>query len=316
VALAGARVLVTGAAGFVGRAVVRRLLAEGADPVGVVHRPDEVANVPGPAEVVDLESGGALADVMAGTDLVVHLAARSGGIQFQQAIQDDVLDANHRMTRNVLRAATEAGVRRVFLASSAVIYRTASDDDIREESPLLTPNDRGVSGYAWSKLTDEMLAAWYADQGIEPVIGRFTNIYGPGGSFDESRSTVVHALVRRAAEAPSGSTLTVWGSGRAIRSFLFVEDCSRAVAAILDRGEAGTAYNVDSGIPVSIADLAQAVRDAVDPGLELEFDATKPEGVPRRVLDVGRLRALGFQPATDLANGVAATVEAFRTAGG
>ena len=308
-------VLVTGGLGFIGRRVVPLLASEGWD-VTVLHRPDRDGR-PGDADArtlaVDLHDARRLDEVMAGADLVVHLAARSGGIQFQEAFEADVFFDNQRITRNLLESARRAGVRRVFVASSAVVYAGEGDRELTEDSPCVTPFRDRVSGYAWSKLTDETLAAWFAAVGaFEVVVGRFTSLYGPGGSFDPARSTVVHALVRKAVEAGPGGTLQVWGKGDAVRSFLHVEDAARAVADILLRGRDGEAYNVDSSEPVTIRRLAELVRDAVDPTVTLTFDDRRPEGTPHRVLDTTRLRTLGFTPRIALAAGIAATAADYR----
>lgn len=310
----GTRVVVTGGQGFIGRHIVRLLADRGAHLV-VPYRPRAGEREGLPAEQVplDLIDTGRLVNLLRPGDLVVHLAARSGGIQFQQGGAADVYSGNQRITRSVLEAGRRAGVRRVLLASSAVVYRGSDRGELLgEDAETLAPFRDVVSEYAWSKLSDEVLASWFAQDGaFEVVVGRFTSIYGPGGSFDTRRAAVVHSLVRRAVES-GAAPLQVWGSGAAIRSFLHVEDAAAAVVDVLLRGASGHAYNVDSSEPVSIRDLATLVRDAVDPGLELTFDAGRPEGVPHRVLDTRKLRALGFTPHVPLSIGIKATVGAYR----
>jgi len=311
------RVVVTGGLGFIGRRLVPMLTGAGHE-VCLLHRPGRGGPpVPQAQDVaVDLHDARRLDEVLAGAEMVVHLAARSGGIQFQQTFEADVFFDNQRITRNVLEAARRAGVRRVFVASSAVVYADEGPRELDETAPCVTPFRDRVSGYAWSKLTDEVLAAWFAAIGaFEVVIGRFTSLYGPGGSFDPARSTVVHSLVRKAVEAGPGGRLEVWGGGEAVRSFLHVGDAARAVVDVLLRGGAGEAYNVDSSEAVTIRELATLVRDAVDPGLELVFDDSRPEGAPHRVLATGKLRGLGFLPSIPLEIGVKETVEAYRAHG-
>ncbi len=308
--IAEARVLVTGAAGFIGRAVVGELAASGARVVAA-YRPDTpVPALPGDPVALDLLDRGALARALEGVDLVVHLAARSGGIAFQEARHVDIFEENHALTKSVLAAATQAGVRRVFLASSAVVYREGAGGQLLDETAaVVTPGRGSVSGYAWSKLTDEALGGWYGLQGgLEVVTGRFGNVYGPGGS----PSTVVHALVRRALDAPAGGHFAVWGDGTAVRSFLYLSDAARAAVTVLERGTSGQAYNLDSAIPTTIHQLARTVRDAVGEvkgeRLTMEFDHSKPTGPARRVLDNAKLVALGFAPRVTLREGVRATV--------
>lgn len=281
-------VVVTGPAGFIGTALVRCLVERGVE----VHA----------LRGVDLREPGALEGrVPRGAD-VVHLAARAGGIGFQEADHAAVFRENTAITRAVLAAAAGAPARRVFLASSAVVYAADAPEEIPETGPLVRPAQ--ATGYAWSKLTDEAAAAW--TRGCEVVVGRFANVYGPGGPA----STVVHGLIRRAVSERASGRLTVWGDGSAVRSFLYVDDAARAVLAVLERGAAGGVYNLDASEPVAIRDLAALVRDAVDPGLALSFDATRPSGPARRVLDTARLRALGWQPQVDLSTGIAATAAA------
>ncbi len=314
VSLRGATVLVTGGHGFMGRAVVRELDRVGAAAVcprrpGSPHPRD----LPGSHPAVDLLDTPALTAALRDVDLVVHLAARSGGIQFQESEEVDVFGANHAVTRSVLDASRAAGVRRVFLASSGVVYSGAAGELIGEHDQLASPNRDRVSGYAWSKLTDELLGCWFAAAGaFEVVAGRFANVYGPGGSFDPARSTVVHALVRKAVEAAPGGRMRVWGDGTAVRSFLHVEDAGRAVVTVLARGVSTHAYNLDGSQPVTIAELATAIRDEVDPAIALEFDRDRPQGPARRVLDSAELRALGWAPTVSLADGIRSTVAAYR----
>lgn len=259
---------------------------------------------------VDLRTGEGLSEP---TDYVVHLAAHAGGVQFQAEQQTEVFTENQLMTRTVLDFAARRGVRRVFLASSAVIYRPPTPDLITEDDELVSPHRPGLSGYAWSKVTDEAMGSWTAAVSpTEVVYGRFSNIYGPGGSFDPARSTVVHALVKKAVDAGPGGELGIWGSGDAVRSFLHVRDCARAIITILEAGHSGLAYNVDSSQPISIRDLATLVRDEIDPTLTLRFDASKPTGQARRVCDNSRLRGLGFEPLVGLQDGLAETQEAYR----
>lgn len=307
-------VLVTGAHGFVGRHVVRRLAGESCDVVAVA-RPGEPIDPSLPARtvVIDISQRDELIEALDGVELVVHLAARAGGIQFQESGAWSVFSDNRTMTDNVLESAAQTGVRRVYLASSAVVYRPGLMRPLVETDPVVQPWEN-PSPYAWSKVTDEVVGGWWQESGrLEVVVGRFSNVYGPGAPFDADRSTVIHALIRRAAETPAGEPLLVWGDGSAVRSFVSVEDVAGAVAKILFDGEGGLVYNVDNGIEVSVETLATTVRDAVDSSLVLRFDPSKPAGLPYRVADPTRLQSLGFRASTPLEYGVERTVDDFRT---
>ena len=310
-ALRGQTVLVTGGHGFIGRHVVTALAEAGAKPVAVSQDPaSSVSSLPGESICLDLEDRDQVVEAVRGVDRVVHLAARAGGIQFQQEIGEDVFTSNRRMTDNVLTACSMAGVERVFLASSLVTYREATEP-LTETHSQLGPGDR-PDPYAWSKITDEVAAGW--QQALNTVVGRFGNVYGPWASFEPERSTVVHALIDRAARSTRGADLMVWGDRNAIRSFVFVEDVATAVLLTLTNGDSGEAYNIDSGIEVSITQLATMVRDLIDPSLNLVFDPSMPSGAAYRVASIDKLAAIGFAPRVELHEGIRRTVEWYRAA--
>jgi nucleoside-diphosphate-sugar epimerase len=268
---------VTGGHGFIGRHVVAALAGAGATPIAVsLHETASESILPGESITLDLEHGDDLAASMQGIDYVVHLAARAGGIQFQLGGGEEIFASNRRITENLLIASLSSDVKRVFLASSLVTYRSALEP-LTESHPQLGPADC-PDPYAWSKITDEVAASWH--DGLETVVGRFGNVYGPGAPFEPDRSTVVHALIDRAARLSDGEELVVWGDGTAMRSFVYVEDAARAVMTTLTKGRAGEAFNIDSGVETTIAQLATMVRDAVNPSLGLVFDPTKPAGRP------------------------------------
>jgi GDP-L-fucose synthase len=306
-------IAVTGAAGFVGRNVVRTLANRDESVVAIVRPEDEIPER-FPAEVRTLDAGDeeALTTAIYDVSRVIHLAARSGGIQLQQATHRSLYVENRRLTDSVLGAAATIGIDRVFLASSAVVYRDSTSDAIEEGDPIVGPGN-APTGYAWSKVTDEVVAGWTNQlSDVETVVGRFGNIYGPEASFDPTRSTVVHGLISRMVDAPEHGTVTVWGDGSAVRSFIHVEDVATAIELILNEGQAGVAYNVDTSEAVTIRDLAFLIRDLAAPSITLEFDPTKPSGATRRVPDSGRLRSLGFTPSMALVEGLASCIDWYR----
>jgi len=303
-----ARVLVTGGDGFVGRHVVSTLRADGHDVVLTSLAPAADS----PVVTVDLREPGALDSHLDHVAAVVHLAARAGGIGFQRGVDASVFTDNRAMTDGVLASAAAAGVPRVVLASTSVVYRPQSDRPHLETDPLLSLSDH-PSPYAWSKITDEVAGAWVqeAHPGTRVVVGRFANVFGPGGPDSNATGTVVHTLIRRAREAvESGrSTLEVWGDPGAVRSFVFVADVARAVALLVTAPDATGAYNVDTGDGITIGAVAEVIATAVDSGLGIEADASRPADVPYRVTDPGRLTALGFAPEVGFIEGVRRCVE-------
>lgn len=306
--LVGAKVVVTGGTGFIGRYVVGALNRRGAE-VTAVHAPGgpDPQDLQARIAVADLGVDDAIHGVVEGADLVVHLAARSGGIQVQASTASDLLASNLSMTRQVLLACERAGVSRAFLASSAVIYRT-SHHPITEDAPVVRPGEPAASPYAWSKLTDEAMAAWSQ---VDTVVGRFANVYGSGASFDPSRSTVLHALVKKVVDAAPNGEVEVWGTGDQVRSFVYVEDAAEAVVTIVASGDAGRAYNIDGSEAVTVRELSEDIRDAVSEGIELVFDPNRPEGPTYRVLDTSAVRELQWRPRVDLSVGIARTIEAY-----
>lgn len=307
--IVGKRVVITGGAGFIGRRVASHLALRDAEVVVVGQERDGSAGL-GFVEA-DLENPAATREALEGADAVIHLAARSGGIAFQDRSSDEIFWANTTMTRNVLHAAAEFDVRRVFLASSAVVYSRHAEGPLVEGSTMVSPSREPVSPYAWSKLTDEAQAQWWAPQ-VSTVIGRFTNIYGPGAPSDGPSATVVHSLVKRAIDAAPDGNIVVWGDGTPVRSFMYVDDAAAAVVRVVERGISGGTYNIAPRESSSIADLAILIRDLAAPDANLSFDRSKPTGPPHRLPDPSALEQLGHRDETSLEEGVAAVVEDHR----
>lgn len=309
----GVRFFVTGASGFIGQRVVRLLDTAGAQVRRGTLNDNDGVGLPGIAVTVDLRDPAASAAAIDGSEVVIHLAARSGGIQLQESSALEVFQENHAITAGVLEGAAEAGAQRVFLASSGTVYADELRSPIPEHARLVGPDDR-PSGYAWSKVCDEVLGGWYQAQGaFEVVIGRFTNVYGPGAPTGGPRATVIHDLIRKALAADPGGRLEVWGDGSAVRSFSFADDAALALVTIARAGTPGLAYNIDSGQAIAIAELASLIRDLVDPSLELVFDPNRPTGPAYRVLDPTRLLSLGHLPTVPLKQGLQRTIEGLRT---
>lgn len=303
---------VTGARGFIGRRVVAELARLGGDVTAASHSADAKHDLPARVVEVDLSDVAAAAAAMRGCELVIHLAARSGGVQLQQEANRDLFAANQALTAAVLEASRRCRVRRVCLASSAVIYRQRLESPIRESDAVVSIEDQ-PSGYAWSKVSDEVVGGWHRQAGdFEVVAGRFANVYGPQASTDPARSTVIHSLVHKALAAQPGGEVEVWGDGSAVRSFVYVDDAAAALVRVATAGASGEAYNIDSGEAVTIRELAELIRGEVDPTLRLAFDPAMPTGARYRVLDVSKLRELGWEPQVDLATGIGRTVAAFR----
>ncbi len=302
------KVAIVGGAGFIGTHVVAAVKEAGGHPIVVGE--EQAPHLECEVRVADASNVDALTESLAGCTSVIHLAARAGGIQMQRS--RGVFETNRLLTDNVLEACRRNSIVDVFLTSSQVVYRESSVA-MDESSALLSSVDN-PSEYAWSKATDEVVGRWWGEEhGARVVIGRLGNIYGPGAPYSQDRSTVVHALVQRFAEAAHGSAVEVWGDGSAVRSFLFVEDAARAVVTVLQNGTAGSVYNIDSGEPVSIRDLAGEINRQIGDNLSIVFDPAKPSGVLYRVGSIDRLRGIGYRPEVSLDVGLAETISDFRS---
>lgn len=305
-------VAVTGADGFLGNHVVEALRGQDVEVIEVVGPRGTKDRAP--VRKADLRRAEDAAGAVAGAASVVHLAARSGGIQLQQAGAMGLFHDNVSMTHNVLSAAAADGCGRVFLASSAVVYSSlATEHPLTESARTISPPREDVDAYAWGKLTDEQLGRWVGrDRGLEVVVGRFDNVYGPGASFDPSRSTVVHALAKKAVDAAPNGVVEVWGTGKAQRSFVHVRDAARAVVTVLDIGESGRPYNISATGGVMIADLAERLAELAGDDMQLRFRPDKPDGEPRRVLDPAALQGLGFEATVSVGDGLQEVVDEYQ----
>jgi GDP-L-fucose synthase len=215
---------------------------------------------------------------------------------------------------HVLRAAQRSGVRKLVYLASACIYPRECEQPMRPEalgSGALEPTSEA---YATAKLAGVVLCRALARQhGARFVAAIPAAVFGPGDDFDPERAHVVGALVRRMHEARrrGDPEVVVWGSGRARRDFLFVEDLAEACVLLMERYEDEAPVNLSSGEGVTIAELAERVRKAVGYEGRLRFDASRPDGAPCKVLDAGPLRRLGFRARTPLDDALAATARWF-----
>ncbi len=304
--LAGARVLVTGGHGFFGRHVCEAVEAAGATalPIG---RSD-----------ADLRDGAAVRALFArlAPDRVVHAAVTGGGIGWMRAHPADAFVDNVRMTTEVMEAALHAGVARFCGVSSACAYAVDAAQPMREAALFAGDPEPTNGPYGHAKRAMMVQGAAYAAQhGFDAVFVVPTNLYGPGESVDPGRAHVVGALVRRFEEARREGldTVTCWGTGRATRDLLFVRDAAEGIVAALARGAGPAPVNLGSGKERTIAEIASTIAEAVGYRGTIRWDASQPDGMPRKVLDIERARTLlGWAPRTPLAEGLQEMVTWFR----
>lgn len=302
-----ARVLVTGAHGFLGGHVVEALRRRGLTGDALV--------TPTSAEA-DLREPENCERVVQGVDVVVHLAARVGGIALNDERPGELFHDTIRIGVLLLEAARRAGVRKVVMVGTTCSYPSDAPIPFREETLFDGPPDDVTGFYGFAKKALLVMGQAYRKQyGLDVVHLIPVNLYGPGDHFDPHTSHVVPALVRRFVEAvESGAReVGVWGTGNATREFLYVADAAEAIVLATERYGGAQPVNVGSGRETPIRDLVTIVADSAGFDGDVRWDRSKPDGQPRRCLDVTRARELfGFEATTPLEVGIRRTVEWYR----
>ncbi|GGP32959.1 GDP-L-fucose synthase family protein [Streptomyces melanogenes] len=297
-----ATVLVAGSSGLVGSAVVRRLRAEGFTSVVGIRSSD-----------VDLTDARATLDHVTSLrpTVVIDAAARVGGIAANDAEPVEFLNDNLRIQTNLFAAAHAADVDRLLFLGSSCIYPKHSPQPIPESALLTGPLEETNDAYAIAKIAGVIAVKSYRRQyGRRWISAMPTNVYGPGDNFHPTRSHVLPALIRRFHEAvlSGAEEVVVWGSGTPRREFIHVDDLAAACLHLLAHYDDPSPVNIGVGEDLTIADLVALVADATGFTGRITWDASRPDGTPRKLLDVSRLLATGWKPRIGLAEGVRSTV--------
>ncbi len=295
------RIFVAGHRGLVGSALVRRLTAEGYRSVLTRSR-DEL----------DLEDRNAVKTFMdrERPDVVLLAAAKVGGILANDTHPADFIASNLAIGLNVITAAHEFGVRRLINLGSSCIYPRECRQPIREDDLLSGPLESTNRAYAVAKIAAlELCEAFNRQHGTDFVTLMPANLYGPRDNFDPETSHVVPALLRRFHEAVERGIpeVVVWGTGTPRREFLHVDDLASACLFVMKSSEPPERLNVGVGSDMTIAELAEVIREAVGFRGGIHFDPSKPDGTPRKLLDSSRLRGMGWEPQISFEDGVAST---------
>ena len=296
--LAKKRVWVAGHRGMVGSAIVRRLASEGCEVLTVGRAEVDLSN--------QAQTHAWLADHR--PEVVFLAAARVGGILANNDYPADFLRDNLQIEMNVIEGARQAGVAKLIFLGSSCIYPKFAPQPISEEALLTGPLEPTNEWYAIAKIAGvKMCQAYRLQYGCDFISAMPTNLYGPGDNFDLQSSHVVPALMRKAHEAKlSGDErLVMWGTGSPRREFLHCDDCADALVHLARTYSDGGPVNVGAGEDISIADLTALVARIVGFEGEIVSDPTKPDGTPRKLLSVDRLRSLGWSPRIALGDGIA-----------
>lgn len=298
------RVLVTGGAGFLGRQVIERLGRHGVSP-GRIHSPSH--------EEADLRKWEACERVVSGKDVVIHLAARVGGIGLNRAIPGTLFYENAMMGIQLMEAARLAGVGKFVAVGTICAYPKFTpvpfkESDLWKGYPEETNAPYGLA----KKMLLVQAQAYRAQYGFDAIYLLPVNLYGPGDNFDPRSSHVIPALIRKFAEAKDrgDGKVTVWGTGKASREFLYVEDAAEGICLAAEGYDGPEPVNLGAGFEITIKNLVGLIARLMDFEGEIEWDHSKPDGQPRRMLDVSRAEKLfGFRARTPFEEGLKKTIE-------
>ena len=296
---ASAKIYVAGHRGMVGSALVRRLEQAGYSNILTRTRAE--------LDLLDQVATHAFL-AQEKPDFIFMAAAIVGGIQANNTLRADFIYQNLMVEANLIHGAWLAGVKRLCFLGSSCTYPRDCPQPIREDYLLTGPLEQTNEPYAVAKIAGIKLCESYNRQhGTRYFSAMPTNLYGPNDRYDLDNSHVLPALIRKAHEAKQrgDSELVVWGSGKPMREFLYVDDLADAGVFLMEQGVTDGFYNIGTGTDVTIRELAETVMSVVGFAARIVFDATKPDGTPRKLLDVSRLRDIGWQARTSLREGIA-----------
>jgi GDP-L-fucose synthase len=300
-------IVVAGATGLAGSAITRTFESTGQEVIGINR------------DVVDLldfdKTNQFFNDVK--PTMVVDAAARVGGISANDAFPVEFLEDNIRIQTNLMHSAHNAKVKKFIFLGSSCIYPRDCKQPIREEYFMTGPLEATNSAYAIAKIAGiELINSYRKQYGYKWISLMPTNLYGPGDNFDLNGSHVFPALIRRFVEAVEADIqkIVLWGSGSPKREFLHVDDLARAVLLASEKYDSSLHLNIGTGVDISIKDLAQKIAEASGFEGEILWDTSKPDGTPRKVLEVSRIKQLGWSPRVTLEEGIASTIRWYKDA--
>jgi GDP-L-fucose synthase len=300
-------VVIAGSTGLVGSALTEAFTAAGHEVVGLNRSV---------VDLLDLESTKKIIQNIK-PELVIDAAARVGGIGANNRFPVEFLSDNIRIQGNLMEAAHAAEVKKFVFLGSSCIYPRDCAQPIKEEYLMSGPLESTNSAYAIAKIAGiELINSYRKEYGAKWISLMPTNLYGPKDNFDLSKSHVLPALIRRFVEAVESKTsqITLWGSGSPRREFLHVNDLAQAVLVASKDYDAPLHLNIGTGEDQTIKELATLVAGLAGYTGQIEWDTSKPDGTPKKVLDVTKIRALGWEPTIRLEEGIATTIAWYKEA--
>ena len=299
------KIYVAGHRGLVGSAVVREIEAAGQHTwVGRTRSELDLLDRKAVFDYLALEK----------PDAVVVAAAKVGGIHANNTYPVEFLSQNLQIETNLMDAAHAAGIERLLFLGSSCVYPKMAEQPIKEEYLLTGELEKTNEAYALAKISGLKLVQAYRKQyGHKWISAMPTNMYGPGDNFDLENSHVLPALIRKFHDAKTrgDASVTLWGTGSPKREFLHADDLGRACLFLLENYDDDIAINVGFGEDISIKDLAELIREIVGFDGVITWDDSRPDGTPRKLLDVSRISALGWKPTIGLEEGIKSTYQWF-----
>jgi len=299
------RVYLAGHQGLVGASLLRALNKRGVKEILTQTR-SELDLTDGPNTKAYLEAQK--------PDIVIVAAARVGGIGANSTYPAEFIYQNLAMAMNLVHGSWQTGVQRLLFLGSSCIYPREAPQPMKEECLLSSPLEPTNEPYAIAKIAGLKLCQYYRKQyGVLYHSLMPTNLYGPGDNYHPYNAHVIPALIRRFDEAREANApeVVMWGTGKPRREFLYVDDLADATLCLLETSNPPDLINVGSGIDQSLLEVANMIRDTVGYKGKIVFDSTKPDGTPRKLLDVSRIRAIGWKPTIGLRDGLALSYAAY-----
>ena len=298
-------ILIAGSNGLVGSAILNELISSGQDAVGLTRSNVNLLNRNEVFSYIqDLKPSA-----------IIDAAAKVGGIGANDKYPVDFLTENLQIQSNLMDAAHNANVEKFVFLGSSCIYPRECPQPIKEEYLLTGPLEPTNSAYALAKISGlELIKSYRKQHGRKWITVMPTNLYGPRDNFDLQNSHVLPALIRKFVEAINSgvNNVQLWGTGSAVREFLYVEDLAKAVVFCLENYDSSEHINIGTGIGTTIKELSVKISELSGFQGEIKWDSSKPDGMPVKVLDVSKINQLGWFAQTDLEDGIKKTLDWYR----